>query len=81
MSPNQQEPIISKPVLDFAIFCIEGVAERLQLPGNVVYDLLTRQSRILNDYIVPAYDALHTQGKQYVVDDIISFMKEQGVIA
>jgi hypothetical protein len=72
---------MSKSVLDFAIFCIEGVAERLQLPGNVVYDLLTRQSRILNDYIVPAYDALHTQGKQYVVDDIISFMKEQGVIA
>ncbi len=72
---------MSKPVLDFAIFCIEGVAERLQLPGNVVYDLLTRQSRILPDYIVPAYDALHTQGKQYVVDDIISFMKEQGVIA
>ena len=72
---------MSKPILDFAIFCIEGVAERLQLPGNVVYDLLTRQSRILNDYFVPAYDALHTQGKQYVVDDIISFMKEQGVIA
>ena len=46
-----------------------------------MYDLLTRQSRILPDYIVPAYDALHTQGKEYVVDDIISFMKEQGVIA
>ena len=72
---------MSKPVLEFAIFCIEGVAERLQLPGNVVYDLLTQKSRILPDYIVPAYDALHTQGKQYVVDDIISFMKEQGVIA
>ena len=72
---------MSKPVLEFAIFCIEGVAERLQLPGNVVYDLLTQKSRILPDYIVPAYDALHTQGKEYVVDDIISFMKEQGVIA
>ena len=42
---------MSKPVLDFAIFCIEGVAEKLQLPGNVVYDLLTRKSRILPDTI------------------------------
>lgn len=72
---------MSKPVLDFAIFCIEGVAERLRLPGNVVYDLLTRKSRILNDYIVSSYDVLHTQSRQYVVDDIISFMKEEGVIA
>lgn len=72
---------MSKPVLDFTIFCIEGVAERLQLPGNVVYDLLTRKSRILNDYIVSSYDVLHTQSRQYVVDDIISFMKEEGVIA
>ncbi len=69
---------MSKPVLDFAIFCIEGVAERLQLPGNVVYDLLTRKSRILNDYVVASYDVLHTQSKQYIVDDIISFMKEEG---
>ena len=72
---------MSKPVLDFAIFCIEGVAEKLQLPGNIVYDLLTRKSRILNDYIVPSYDVLHTQSRQYVVDDIISFMKEKGGIA
>lgn len=71
---------MSKPVLDFAIFCIEGVAEKLQLPGNVVYDLLTRKSRILPDYIVSSYDVLHTQSKQYIVDDIISFMKEEGVI-
>ena len=72
---------MSKPVLDFAIFCIEGVAEKLQLPGNVVYDLLTRKSRILPDYIVSSYDVLHTQSKQYIVYDIISFMKEEGVIA
>ena len=58
-----------------------SAAEKLQLPGNVVYDLLTRKSRILPDYIVSSYDVLHTQSKQYVVDDIISFMKEEGVIA
>ena len=68
-------------VLEFSIFCIEEVAAKLQLPGNVVYDMLTKKSRILSDYIVPSYDVLHTQGKQYIVDDIISLMKEEGVIA
>ena len=72
---------MSKPVLEFAIFCIEGVADKLQLPGNVVYDLLTKKSSILADYVVASYDVLHTQSKQYVVDDIISFMKEKGIIA
>ena len=69
------------PILDFVIFCIEGVATKLQLPGNVVYDLLAEKSNILSNYIVPSYDVLHTQSKQYIVDDIVSLMQEEGVIA
>ena len=72
---------MSAIILEFIIFCIEEVAAKLQLPGNIVYDMLTKKSRILSDYIVPSYDVLHTQGKQYIVDDIISLMKEEGVIA
>jgi hypothetical protein len=51
---------MSAIVLEFSIFCIEEVAAKLQLPGNVVYDMLTKKSRILSDYIVPSYDVLHT---------------------
>ena len=68
-------------MLDFVIFCIEEVAAKLQLPGNVVYDLLTEKSDILSSYIVPSYDVLHTQSKQYIVDDIISLMREEGLVA
>lgn len=68
-------------MLDFVIFCIEEVATKLQLPGNVVYDLLTKKSDILSGYIVPSYDVLHTQSKQYIVDDIISLMREEGLVA
>ena len=68
-------------VLDFVIFCIEGVALKLQVPGNVVYDLLTEKSDILSRYIIPSYDVLHTQSQQYIVDDIISLMREEGIIA
>ncbi|MDK7192681.1 DUF3791 domain-containing protein [Bifidobacterium sp. UMB1197] len=30
-------------------------------------------------YIVPSYDVLHTQGKEYITNDIVSFMREKGV--
>ena len=46
--------------------------------GNV-YRLL-RDSGILMEYIVPGYDVLHTFGKDYLVEDIVSYMKEKGVL-
>ena len=42
---------MSKSALEFAIFCIEAVAQRL------------------------------TQSKQYIVDDILSLMRERGVLS
>ena len=72
---------MTSPILDFIIFCIEEIAAKLQLSGNVVYDLLAEKSNILSDYIVPSYDVLHTQSKQYIVDDIISLMREERVIS
>ena len=37
------------------------------------------ESGILDNYIVPCYDVLHTQGRQYLVDDITEFAKEKGM--
>ena len=71
---------MSMAVLGFAIFCIEEIALKLQIPGNSVYDMLTKRSDILDSYIIPSYDVLHTQSKEYIVDDIISLMKERGVV-
>ena len=65
--------------LEFAIFCIENVAIRLSVEPEKVYLALTEQTDILNGYIIPSYDVLHTQGKDYIVDDIISLMNEKGV--
>lgn len=30
-------------------------------------------------YIIPEYEMLHTQGKEYIVNDILETMKERGV--
>mgnify|MGYP003211065100 CR=1 FL=1 len=67
---------MNKSALEFAVFCIESVS----LPGNQVYDMLTKQSNILYSYVIPSFDVLHTQGKNYIVDDLLSLMRERGVL-
>ncbi|MCQ2558561.1 MAG: DUF3791 domain-containing protein [Oscillospiraceae bacterium] len=66
---------------EFIIFCIENLAVRLQENAAAVYGQLTKQSRILFDYIIPNYEILHSQGKEYILDDIIEVMQEEGVLA
>lgn len=65
--------------LEFVIFCIESIASVTGKNAENVYNALTVKSDILNTYIIPNYDILHTQGKDYIVDDILTIMKEEGV--
>ena len=71
---------MDKKELDFAVFCIESVAEYLNMNGADIYNLLTKKSNMLDDYIVFGYEALHTQGKEYIVNDIIEYMKKEGLL-
>ena len=65
--------------LEFAVFCIENVAAKLGVDAERVYQAFTEQSDILNGYIVPEYEVLHTQGREYIVADILDVMRESGV--
>ena len=65
--------------LEFAIFCIENVAVKLGVNAERVYQAFTEKSDILNGYIVPEYEVLHTQSREYIVDDLLEVMKERGV--
>ena len=73
------EKIKNSNELEFAVFCIENVASRLCVNGKQVYQAFTEQSNILNGYIIPEYEMLHTQSSEYIIDDIIEVMKERGV--
>ncbi len=66
--------------LEFAVFCIENVANKLDKPSDVVYKALAEDSDILYQYIIPSYDVLHTQGREYIVNDICEVMEERGVV-
>ena len=75
-----KQKISNAKELEFCVFCIENIATRLGINPKKVYTMIAEQSDILNDYIVPEYEMLHTQGKDYIVDDIIEVMKERGIL-
>lgn len=65
--------------LEFAFFCIESIAEKLGKNAEKIYTALTQKSNILYEYIIPEYEMLHTQSKEYIINDILDVMKEKGV--
>jgi hypothetical protein len=77
---NDQPQKMDGDTLLFAVFCIDGIAERLDMGGADVYRLLTGNGKILDSYILKYYDALHTQGKEYIVDELVELMKKEGLI-
>lgn len=74
---NQKITDINK--LEFAIFCIEQVAASLGVDAELVFYALTEKSDILYHYIVPEYEMLHTQSKDYIVNEVLDVMRERGV--
>lgn len=72
------EKIKNSNELEFAVFCIENVAAKLGVNAERVYQAFTEKSNILNGYIVLEYEILHTQSREYIVDDLLDVMKERG---
>ena len=66
--------------IDFVTYCIGNLSRRLGLNARDVYQRL-KTSGILTDYIIPSYDVLHTFSKEYLMEDLVDFMKEKGVLA
>ena len=73
------EKIKNSNELEFAVFCIENVAAKLWVNATRVYQAFTEKSDILNGYIVPEYEVVHTQSREYIVDDPLDVMKERKV--
>jgi hypothetical protein len=59
---------------EFVVFCIENTAERLKCSGNDVITALDKTHGV-EDFLYPSYEALHTQGKDYIVDEVIDYLK------
>ena len=66
--------------LYFTIFCVNNVASHLGKSAAEIYHLM-QDAGVINGYIVPCYDVLHTFSKEYIVEDLISFMQKKGVLS
>lgn len=66
--------------LEFVTYCISKLAQVLNLSQREVYRRL-KESGILDGYIIPSYDVLHTFSSRYLVEDLTGYMREKGVLA
>lgn len=63
--------------LDFSVFLIHHLARAWNKPTAQVYAILN-ETHIMDDYILPCYETLHTLGEQYLVHDITDYAREKG---
>ncbi len=68
---------MSDNVLTFSVFIIHALARAWKKTPAFVYSVLN-DSKVLDGYIVPSYDMLHTMGRRALVEDLTAFVKEKG---
>lgn len=66
--------------LDFVTYCISKLSQVLKLSQGDVYRRL-KESGIIDEYIIPSYDVLHTFSSNYLIEDLTDYMREKGVLA
>ena len=57
----------------FLVFCLEMYRAAKGMTGRQVIELFKQFS--ISDYIISCYEALHTTGTNYIVEDIDLFIK------
>ena len=65
--------------LNFITFCVGSLSDALNISASTVYNAL-RSSGVLDDYILPCYDVLHTFSKDYLVNVLTDVLRERGVL-
>ncbi len=61
---------------EFVVFSIENAAKKLGRSGADVYRALADCDGI-DGFLYPSYDVLHTQGKDYIVDETIGWLRDR----
>jgi small-conductance mechanosensitive channel len=56
--------------LAFAASCIEGAARKLGVSYIEIYERM-RKVDLINKFILPHYDTLHTESREYLIEDVI----------
>ena len=65
-------------IMEFVVYMLHTCANRWNLSPKQVYKKL-QETGCIDEYLVPNYDMLHTQGSEYLVDDIAEYLRIRGV--
>ena len=63
---------------NFLIFCIEQYKSHKNLTGKQVMDLFEQYK--ISEYIVSCFEALHTTGTNYIIEDIDLFIEARQAV-
>ena len=70
---------INNQQLEFLVFCIKNYADKYNLDAKKVYNVFKENDNYIKNYIINNFDVLHTQGKNYIVDDLNRVLNEKGI--
>lgn len=61
--------------LAFAASCVEGAARKLGVPYIEVYERM-KKVELIDNYILKHYDTLHTESREYLIEDVIECLNK-----
>lgn len=68
---------MTKNQIDFITCVIGALAQMTGKSCSIIYEKL-QSAGIIKDYLVAAYDVLHTFSLDYVAEDVIKLMNKKG---
>lgn len=72
---GRQQMEVPKEVFEFYTYCLENYATRKRISGMRAWAIFKESGA--DEYIIDNYDLLHTQGIEYVLDDIQRFINRR----
>jgi len=69
---------MEKKINDFVIFCLECYKTESGLSGKEAYEIFEKFG--VFEYLRDGYEMLHTQGKDWLMNDIREFLKLRDAI-
>ena len=69
--------MINEKEMDFVVYCVENLDNYINEDSVKVFDLLD-ENELIEGYILKFYDILHTQGKDWIVEDLVEQLEKSG---
>lgn len=69
---------MNKASFEYVVYMIHACANKWNLMPSEVYKKL-KETGCIDNYLVPHYEVLHTQGTNYVLEDIQEYLGVRGV--